>query len=120
MEAVILDLVVEVAVEGLVEEVVDTVGAVVEAPVEEVAVFRAEEDEDAFTIEREDGCWRVRGRKIERVVAMTNWDYYEAVMRFQRILDAMGISQALEEAGVQEGDAVRIGDAELVWGWEQE
>ncbi len=108
-------------VERLMRKVAETLEQVPEeAPVEEMAVFRAEEDENAFTIEREDECWRVRGRKIERVVAMTNWDYYEAIMRFQRILDAMGISQALEEAGVQEGDTVCIGDAELVWGWEQE
>ena len=91
-----------------------------EVPAEEVAVFRAEEDENAFTIEHEDGCWRVRGKRIERVAAMTNWDYYEAAMRFQRILEATRIAQALEDAGVQEGDTVCIGDTELVWGWEQE
>jgi GTP-binding protein len=58
----------------------------------------------------------VRGKRIERVVKMTNWDYYEAALRFQRILEAMGITQALEEGGVQEGDTVIIGDVELTWG----
>jgi hypothetical protein len=28
----------------------------------------------------------------------------------------MGITQALEEGGVQEGDTVIIGDVELTWG----
>jgi len=37
-------------------------------------------------------------------------------MRFQRILDAMGISKALEDAGVEDGEVVVIGNAELVWG----
>jgi GTP-binding protein len=81
---------------------------------EEVKVFRLEEEEP-FSITQEENGWRVRGAKVERVVAMTNWEYDEAVMRFQRILEAMGISAALEEAGVEVGDTVRIGDTELEW-----
>jgi len=81
---------------------------------EEVKVFRLEEEE-LFSIAREEDGWRVRGAKVERVVAMTNWEYDEAVMRFQRILEAMGISAALEEAGVEVGDTVRIGDIEFEW-----
>ena len=81
---------------------------------EEVKVFRLEE-EKPFSITQEENGWRVRGAKVERVVAMTNWEYDEAVMRFQRILEAMGISAALEEAGVKVGDTVRIGDTELEW-----
>jgi GTP-binding protein len=46
---------------------------------------------------------------------MTNWEYDEAVIRFQRILEAMGISAALEEAGIEVGDTVRIGDVEFEW-----
>lgn len=84
-------------------------------------VWRLEEDEDAFTVERDEetGTWVVRGKRIERVARMTNWDYYDAIMRFQRILDRMGITEALEKAGVQEGDTVRIGDVELVWSNEE-
>jgi len=85
-----------------------------EPAVEEVTVFRLEKEEPFRIIREEDG-WRVRGAKIERVVAMTNWDYDEAVMRFQRILEAMGIAAALEEAGIEAGDTVRIGDMELEW-----
>ena len=88
---------------------------------EDMVVFGLPEDEAAFVVEREGRPagrpdWRVRGKRIERVVKMTNWDYYEAALRFQRILEAMGITQALEEGGVQEGDTVMIGDVELTWG----
>ena len=79
-------------------------------------IFRPEMDEDYFDIEQADDHWRVTGIRIERAAAMTNWDYYEAEMRFQRILDAMGISRALEEAGVEDGETVVIGNAELIWG----
>ena len=63
-------------------------------------------------------AWQVKGTEIERVTRITNWDYYEAALRFQRILDALGIAQALRDAGVQEGDTVRIGETELVWGYD--
>ena len=76
----------------------------------------APEADKSFTIEREpDGAWRVRGRRIERIVVMTQWEYYDAVMRFQRILEALGITQALRERGIEEGDTVRIGEKELEW-----
>ncbi|RMG92227.1 MAG: GTPase ObgE [Chloroflexi bacterium] len=83
--------------------------------VEEVAVIRPEIDEDVFTIEREEDGWRVRGKKIERIAAMTYFEFDATLMRFQRILDSMGITEALEAAGVQPGDTVYIGDQVLEW-----
>jgi len=65
-----------------------------------------------------DGVWLVEGTEIEKVAKMTNWEYYEAALRFQRILTALGITDALREAGVEDGDSVRIGDVELVWGYD--
>jgi len=58
----------------------------------------------------------VSGKRIERAVAMTYWDYDQAVTRFQRILESMGITAALENAGVKPGDTVYIGEYELEWG----
>jgi len=81
----------------------------------EVKVFRPVEEGKALTITWEDNAWQVRGAKAERVAAMTNWDLDEAVQRFQRIADAIGLKAALREAGVQTGDTVRIGEAELEW-----
>ena len=86
-----------------------------EVPSQELPVFRPGEDEGKFTIEREDDGWRVRGVRLERLAAMTIWNLDEAVRRFQRALERMGILAALEEAGVQPGDTVRIGERELVW-----
>jgi GTPase len=76
----------------------------------------SEEEDVSFIITREDdGGWRVQGRRIERIVKMTRWEYYDAVMRFQRIMAALGITKALEERGVRPGDTVRIGEKELEW-----
>lgn len=90
---------------------------------DEPVIYRPEIDEDYFEIEREGtertpglARWRVSGVRIERAAAMTDWDYYESGLRFQRILDVMGISKALQKAGVEDGDTVAIGNTELVWG----
>lgn len=72
-------------------------------------------EENAFTVEREGDAWRVRGVKIERLMTMTNFNQPEAVDRLQRVFDATGISQALINAGLQEGDLVRVGTTELEW-----
>ena len=46
---------------------------------------------------------------------MTNWDYYEAVKRFQKVLDAAGINSALRARGVRERDTVVIYESEFEW-----
>jgi GTP-binding protein len=74
-----------------------------------------EVDERLFTVEREGQGWRVRGKRIERLISMTNFAQSESLMRIQRVLEASGISAALLEAGVQEGDPVFIEKAELIW-----
>lgn len=83
---------------------------------EEIPVFRLEET-PAFTVEREGNSWRVRGERVERLAAQTMWEYHEAVQRAGRLLEAMGVIDALRDAGVQAGDTVRIGDVELEWMW---
>jgi len=82
---------------------------------DEIPVFRLEDDERAFWVERETDGWRVRGQRVERLAAMTPFELDEAVYRFHRALEAMGVLDALREAGVGVGDTVRIGEAELVW-----
>jgi GTP-binding protein len=58
----------------------------------------------------------VEGRRIERVAAMTYWEFEATARRFQQILETMGISEALREAGIQVGDTVIIGEEVLEWG----
>jgi GTP-binding protein len=83
---------------------------------EEIPVYRSEPDPTEFEISREaDGGWRISGVSVERAAKMTYWEYDEAVRRFQRILEQLGVEQALREAGAQSGDSVRIGEYELEW-----
>lgn len=57
----------------------------------------------------------VYGARIERTVRMTDFRLDEAGSRFQRILEASGVSEELESQGVVPGDIVHIADHELVW-----
>jgi GTP-binding protein len=82
---------------------------------EELPIIRPEEDENAFQVSREGQAYRVRGKKVERVVVMTNFDQEEAILRLHRVFQAMGVAAALESAGVSEGDKVRFGEVELEW-----
>lgn len=72
--------------------------------------------EDAFSITREKGVYIVRGKRVERTVSMTNLESEESMDRLQVTLAKMGVTRALEEAGVKVGDKVRFGKIELVWG----
>jgi GTP-binding protein len=82
---------------------------------EQVPVLRPVDEGPEFTIEGEPDGWHVRGDRVERLVMRTRWDLPEALLRLQRQLYALGVTQALEEAGVQPGDTVYLGPAELEW-----
>ena len=71
-----------------------------------------EVDPDSFEIltDAEDADFEVKGKNIERLVAMTNFDNEEAVYRFQLIWRRLGIEKALKEKGIEEGQSVKIGD----------
>ncbi len=73
-------------------------------------------DQDAFQVLKlEEGRFRVRGKRIERVISMTDVDNEEAMERLQIVFDRTGISRALEQAGVKGGDMVQFGRVELEW-----
>jgi GTP-binding protein len=86
-----------------------------------VVVHRLDAAGDGFTMELEGDAHRVRGKRIERLAAQTNFDVEESAERFQRALARLGIDAALRKAGIQPGDTVRIGAIEFEWGpdaWE--
>lgn len=52
--------------------------------------------------------WRISGEYIEQVARMTHWEYPEAVSRFGRQLDALGIAKELQARGATDGDLVMV------------
>lgn len=54
-------------------------------------ISAAEIDDFIITSDLAHGrIWYVEGEAIHRFAAMTNWDYYEATLRFQKVLDSAG------------------------------
>ncbi len=74
------------------------------------------EPEDAYSIERTSDGYRVRGKRIERLVAMTDPENTEGMARLEGHLRRLGVTAALEQAGVQPGDNVTFGKVTLEWG----
>src|SRR6266568_1778106 len=95
----------EEAEHAAVQPVVDMAGS----------VLRPQPD-DAFTVAKEDDVYVVRGKLVVRAASMTNQESEESMDRLQVTLAKMGVTKALEEAGVQVGDTVRFGKVELYWG----
>jgi GTPase len=83
-----------------------------------VRVYRfAAEEEDGFTAEAvEPGVFRVHGKRVERMVSMTDLDSEEGTAYLQKQLERLGVFEALERAGVEVGDTVHIGTWETEWG----
>ena len=77
-------------------------------------VYTLEEKEE-FTITREDGMWVVDGPGVQRIMRRVNLEDNESMHYFQKCLDELGVNTALKEAGVKEGDTVKVVDWELEW-----
>ncbi len=80
-----------------------------------VPVYHPQTDPRQYEIQRIPTGWRITGASIERAAAMTYWENDDSIRRFQRILKALGIDEALRQAGVKEGDMVSVGEYELEW-----
>jgi GTP-binding protein len=91
------------------------------APIPEVTempvpIYKPKEDPREFHITREGtNEWRITGAAIERAAKMTYWEHDGSLRRFQKIMETLGVDDALRKAGVQEGDTVAIDEFELEW-----
>ncbi len=101
----------------LVEEVVSRLSKVKEEREEKavIADFKKFVFENEFWVEREDDGFRVKGKKVERLVSMTNFDQEQAVSRMQNILKKMGVEKMLMKEGIQPGDKIHIGVMEFLF-----
>ncbi|MBQ5869585.1 MAG: GTPase ObgE, partial [Lachnospiraceae bacterium] len=62
-----------------------------------------------YTVEKnEDGEYVVEGPRIEKMLGYTNLESEKGFNFFQKFLKENGILEALEEAGIEEGDTVRM------------
>lgn len=73
------------------------------------------EDKDEFTITKEDGIFVVDGPAVQKIMRRVNLEDNESMYYFQKCLSELGVNEKLKEAGVKEGDTVRVVDWELEW-----
>jgi GTP-binding protein len=66
-------------------------------------------------IERDGETFLVSCPALERFVPMVRFNDWRARMQFHAEMERLGVITALEKAGVQVGDTVRIANRELVW-----
>lgn len=66
----------------------------------------------AHTVTIEDGVFVVEGPQIEKMLGYTNIESEKGFLFFQNFLKEKGILKELKEAGINEGDTVRM------YGWE--
>lgn len=85
-------------------------------PESEIPVFMPaleKQGEDHWEIVEEEDCYRVIGKRLERMVAMTDLERKDAVRYMQRRLERIGVLEKLRLCGAEEGDTVVIGEFEF-------
>ena len=93
-----------------VSTMLDTLPPVKEYEAEPLTVEQQIEiqNEDKFTIEKEDGVYYVESRIFEPIFRSIDLDDYSSLQYFQKVLKSSGIIKKLEEMGINEGDTVNI------------
>lgn len=88
-------------------------------PVEEIEIqpdlpeIHTPVGEPTFTVRRENDTYVVEGDWVLRVMGSVNFEDYESLGYFQRVLRKAGVIGKLEEMGIKEGDMVRIDSLEF-------
>ena len=77
-----------------------------------VTRLRAQVGRD-LSVEKKGSAFIVHGERAERLLERFDLDSEGGLARFQSELDRLGVNRALESAGVQPGDTVRIAGAEF-------
>ena len=82
---------------------------------EERMIYTLEEEENPFTVIRNNNEFTVEGSAIDRLMARVNTEDNESFAYLQRMLKKLGIDDALKAKGVKEGDTVNILDWVFEW-----
>ncbi len=72
-----------------------------------------EKEDYGVDIQHNGDVYIVRGEWLKKLISRTDFDDYESLQHFQRVLREKGVIEALEQAGIDEGCTVRIYDIEF-------
>ena len=77
-------------------------------------VYRLEKEEP-YTITKKEDMYVVDGPAIRELMRKVNMEDNESLYYFQKKLNELGVNDKLREAGVKEGDTVKVFDYLLEW-----
>ncbi len=80
-----------------------------------IPVLRPEPRRRGVSIYQEDGVYVVQAPGVERIAQRIDYEDWLARMQFYKHMQKTGVVKALEDAGISEGDTVRIGTVEWEW-----
>ena len=84
-----------------------------EEPEEEQIKITKVEEEAKFTVRREGNLFYILGDEIDKIYHKTQFSSDEAMLRFIKILESMGVVDELRRQGAQDGDTVVVKDIEF-------
>lgn len=86
-----------------------------EKPIEAVAVFRPQPRRERIAVSKDGDTFVVSSPRAERLVIRMDLNSPEVRSYVRRQLTKMGVTRALERAGVKPGDIARFGQVEMEW-----
>jgi len=67
------------------------------------------------TFHKDKGVYVIESEHLERLTALADMRDYRVVLQIWREMTRLGLARKLEEAGIEAGDTIRIGRAEMEW-----
>lgn len=84
--------------------------------VKDIPVLRPMRDEDKKVVKKQEGVYVVISRHATRLAAMVDETNWGAKVQLYEKLRRLGVIDALQKAGIKEGDIFKVGGLE--WKWE--
>jgi len=72
-------------------------------------------DDLLWEVSKTEEGYRVKGKRLETMVSMTDLTNRDALRHLHRRMERMGVIEKLREMGVEEGDSVEIGEIEFAF-----
>lgn len=77
--------------------------------------LRSRRPTEPIRFHKENGVYVVKSEQLERLSALADTRDYRVLLQLWREMNRLGIARQLEEAGIEAGDTIRIGRAEMEW-----
>jgi GTP-binding protein len=86
-----------------------------EADLAETADQRRGGERKPIGFHKENDVYVIESEQLERLSALADLRDYRVLLQLWREMTRLGIARQLEEAGIEPGDTIRIGRAEMEW-----